>query len=130
MSIRTFLSIAAVVAFIFGLGFVLFPAALTSLYGVSLDPVGIFIAQLEGASLLALGIINWTSRDARDPSGILLGNFVANAVGFIVSLFAQLNQVGGINPLGWTTVVLYLFLAVGFGYFRFIAQGTLSRVTR
>ncbi len=130
MSIRTFLTIAAIVAALFGLGFILFPAALVSLYGVSLDPVGVYIAQLDGASLLALAIINWSARDISEPGGILLGNFVADTLGFIVSLVNQLNHTGGVNSLGWLTVILYLFLAVGFGYYRFVAGGVLRRVTR
>jgi hypothetical protein len=129
MSIRTFLTIAAVAAVIFGLGFVLFPAALVSLYGIHLNDVSIYIAQLDGASLLALGIINWSVRDSRDADGILLGNFVANTIGFLVSLFGQFSGLGGINALGWSTVIIYLFLAVGFGYYRFFAQGVLHRVT-
>jgi hypothetical protein len=130
MSIRNFLTISAIIAAIFGLGFVLFPAALVSLFGVSLDPVGVYIAQLDGASLLALAIINWTSRDIREPSGVLLGNFVADTLGFIISLVNQLNRTGGVNALGWLTVAIYLFLAVGFGYYRFVARGALDRVTR
>ena len=130
MNVRTFLSIAAVIALIFGLGFIVFPVGLTSLYGVALDPIGIYVAQLFGAALLGLAIINWSARDAREMDGVLLGNLVANTIGFLVTLFGQVGQTGGINALGWITVALYLFLAVGHGYYRFFARGAVSRVTR
>ena len=41
--------------------------------------------------------------------------FFGDAIGFILSLIAQLG--GVVNNLGWLTVVIYLVLAVGFGYF-------------
>ena len=45
----------------------------------------------------------------------LAGIAAGDAVGFIVSLIAVLN--GVVNPLGWTTVALFLFIGLGFGYF-------------
>jgi hypothetical protein len=62
--------------------------------------------------------------------GVLLGNLVANTVGFLVTLFGQVGRTGGINAVGWITVALYLFLAVGYGYYRFTARGALGRATR
>jgi len=130
MNVRTFLSITAVIAFVYGIGFILFPAGLTNLYGVTLEPIGIYVAQLFGAVLLGLAIINWSARDARVMDGVLTGNLVANTIGFLVTLSGQVGQTGGINALGWFTVVLYLFLAVGHGYYRFVARGAVGRVTR
>ncbi len=130
MNVKTFLSITAGIALLFGLGFVLFPAGLAALYGVNLDPVGVYVAQLFGAVLLGLAVINWSSRDAREMDGVLLGNLVANLIGFVVTFLGQMVRIGGINALGWITVALYLFLALGHGYYRFLARGVLRRVTR
>ena len=130
MNVRAFLMVSAVIASVFGLGFVLFPLGLASLYGVTLDPIGIYLAQLFGAALIGLGIINWSVRDAREMDGVLLGNLVANATGFLVTLFGQVGQTGGINALGWFTVALYLALAVGHGYYRFMARGAVGRVAQ
>jgi hypothetical protein len=44
--------------------------------------------------------------------------FGAAVLGFVVALITQLG--GGINALGWSTVIFYLLFALGFGYFRFI----------
>jgi hypothetical protein len=40
---------------------------------------------------------------------------VYDAIGFIVTLIAIIA--GALNPLAWMIVVLYLVLALGFGYF-------------
>ena len=130
MNVRTFLTIAAIIALLFGIGFVLIPIPLASLFGIALNPVSVYLAQLDGASLVALGIINWFYRDATNLHGLLLGQFISNVIGFLVTLFGQINNVIGINALGWIIVVLYLFLAIGHGYYRFIAQGTLRGLTR
>ncbi len=130
MNVRNFLTVAAIIALLFGIGFVLIPIPLASLFGVALNPVSVYLAQLDGASLVALGIINWFYRDATNLHGLLLGQFVANTIGFLVTLFGQLNNVIGINALGWIIVLIYLFLAVGHGYYRFFVQGTLHGVTR
>ena len=48
---------------------------------------------------------------------IVLALFIGNAVGFVVTLIGQLNNVNG--ALGWSTVAISLLLALGFGYFQF-----------
>lgn len=130
MNVRIFLIISAVIAFIFGLGFLLMPGPLTAIYNIRLDAAGQYVGQLFGAAILSLGIINFSLRNSRDLNGILLGNFVGGVLAFFVSFVGMLNGTGGVNALGWLTVVIYLFLAVGFGYYRFVAHGMLRRVTR
>ena len=64
----------------------------------------------------------------RDPQAlrvILLANVVGDAVGFVIALLSQLAGVGGVNSLGWSTVAIYLLLALGFAYFRFVKSGDL-----
>jgi hypothetical protein len=111
--------IAAVVTLIFGLGFVLLPEQLLSLYGVNkLDPAPMLIARLFGAALLGYGALYWFARDAEASEArraMLIGGFVTAAVGFVAFLLAQLG--GALNGLGWVNVAIYLVLAVGFGYF-------------
>ena len=41
--------------------------------------------------------------------------FVYDAIAFVAMLLIQLS--GGFNLLGWGIVAIYLFFALGFGYF-------------
>jgi hypothetical protein len=115
--------VAAIIAFAFGLSFVLIPAQLTSLYNIALNPGGIFIGQLFGAALIGFGVLNWFARgvkDSRALQAILLANLIGDGVGFVFALINQVTGGGGVNQLGWSTVAVYLLLTLGFAYFQFM----------
>jgi hypothetical protein len=125
MKLNMFMTIVAVVAGLFGLGFIFIPEQILSFYGAAPNESANYMAQLFGAALLGIAVILWLSKDAEDSpvrQAILLGLFVAEGVGFVVALMTQLG--GGINALGWSTVIIYLLFALGFGYFRFIKSAT------
>ena len=121
MKLNMFMTIVAVAAGLFGLGFIFSPEQILSFYGAAPNESANYMAQLFGAALLGIAVILWLCKDAEDSpvrQAILLGLFVVEGVGFVVTLITQLG--GGINALGWSTVIMYLLFALGFGYFRFI----------
>jgi hypothetical protein len=123
MRLYPFLVIKAGISVVFGLSFLLIPVETISLYGVSLDPNGAYVARYFGALLLGIGFICWFARLCTgylEIQGILLSLFIADTLGFLIALFAQLS--GAFNTLGWVNVAIWLLLAVGLGYFRFINQ--------
>ncbi|HEY6202380.1 MAG TPA: hypothetical protein VI056_05000 [Candidatus Limnocylindria bacterium] len=123
MKLSALLAIAAIVAVAFGVGFVVVSGPLLALYGVTLDKAGTLIAQLFGAALIGLGVINWSARSAPDEGRfVVLGNLVGDAAGFVVALLGQLAGVA--NALGWSTVALYLVLGLAFAYFQFMAPSS------
>ena len=125
MTYKNITTFASIAAFVFGLGFILMPAQLTSYYNVTLNEGGIFIGQLFGAALLGYGVLNWFGRHFSDDQarqGLVNANLATDTVGFIFSLLAQLGGVPGVNALGWSTVAIYLLLALGFAYLRFFAK--------
>lgn len=125
MTYKNITTVASIVAFIFGLGFIFMPAQLTGYYNVTLNEGGIFIGQLFGAALLGFGVLNWFGRhfsNEQAQQGLANANLAGDGVGFIFALLAQLNGIAGVNALGWSTVVIYLLLALGFAYLRFFAK--------
>ena len=125
MTYRNVLTVSAILSFLFGLGFMLMPGQLVTLYNVQLDDAGRFVGQLYGVTLFGFGVLNWFAREFADGSvqrALLTANFLTAALGFLFSLFGQLGGVAGVNALGWSTVLLYLLLALGFGYLRFMRQ--------
>jgi len=125
MKLSTLLPIAAVVAGVFGLAFVLVSGPLLSLYGITLDKAGTLVAQLFGAALIGFAVLNWFARGVTDREArqaIVLANLASDTVGFVMALIGQLAGVA--NALGWSTVALYLLLALGFAYFQFMKPST------
>ncbi len=121
---RTLLMIAAVIAIVFGVGFVVVPGSLLSVYGVTLDQAGTLIARLFGAALIGLAVLDWFARNVTDPEAqraVVLANLVTDGLGFVVILIGQLAGVA--NDLNWSTVVIYLLLALGFGYVLVVKPG-------
>jgi hypothetical protein len=123
MKVSTLFTINAIVAVVFGLVFVFAPAMTLSLYGItSSDPLN-YVGQLFGASLLSFAVVSWLARNATAStarSAIVSALFIGDAIGFVVSLIAQMK--GFANALGWSTVAIYLLLAIGFGYLQFMGR--------
>jgi hypothetical protein len=120
MKLSTFLIVKAVICFIFGLGYLIAPVFVGSIYEITLDPDGIIMARFFGTLLLGIGLILWLCRNA-DWSvlkSITLSMLIADTFGFIIALAAQLA--GVMNSLGWIIVAIWLLLALGLGYFRFL----------
>ncbi len=126
MKLSTLMATKAVIIVVFGIGFVLMPTPIMSFYGAALNSSGAAMTQLLGASFIVLSILLWFARNAPSSDvvlrAIVLGVFIGDTIGFIVALLGQLS--GIFNALGWMTVVLYLLLALGFGYFQFVRPTT------
>lgn len=112
----------AVVVFVFGIGFILVPGVLATLYGMDLTPAGAVLGQLFGVGFIFEGIVLWLSRNLTRSDvamqAILLAIVVSNVIGFLVTLLATFSNVW--NVLGWLPVLLYLVFAIAFAYFKWV----------
>lgn len=121
MRLTNLMIISTFIAGPFGVGFVLLPEGLFSLYGVTSSPQLNYTGQLFGGCLIMVAVLAWGARNATDSvalRAIVLSFFIGDAIGFCVALIAQLG--GIVNALGWSTVLIYLLLALGYGYFQFL----------
>ena len=118
MKFQTLMIIKAVVCLSLGVPILLATTFTYSLFGASLNPGGIFAAREYGASLIGNLLLTWFARNAIESEArraIILALCVYDAIGFVITLIAQLT--GVLGPMGWFAVVIYLFFAIGFGYF-------------
>lgn len=121
MKLGTLMTVNAVIAGVFGIAFVAVPGRALANYGITVDAQFALVAQLFGAALLGYAILTWTARNLADSDAlraIVLALCVADAIAFVIALIGQLR--GTVNAVGWSTVAIYLLLALGFGYFRFV----------
>jgi len=118
MKLGLWMAAKAVVEVVFGIGFVLVPTFLASLFGMDPGPAGILMARLFGTAFIFGSIVLWHFRDVptADLPGrsIVIGVALTNAIGFVVTLLACIA--GTWNALGWLPVALYLVFGLVFGY--------------
>jgi len=120
MKLETFLTIAAVIAIVFGLAFVAVPALMLTQYGIVATPALVIMARFFGATLLNLGLVLFLARRVTEPAirlGIARGSLIGAVVGLLVAIHGQ--RIGAVNALGWSSVAIYVLLTLGYAYFVF-----------
>jgi hypothetical protein len=105
----------AVIAAGYGIALLVATGPILSLYGITPNPEGTYMARWFGLGLLSIGLTTWLAREAADSAG---GQAIAQAltvtygVGTVLALWGTLF--GPFNALGWIAVGLNLLLGVGF----------------
>lgn len=120
MRLSTLLLIGGLLALMFGLGFLLVPRPMLTLYGMPIDPSVVLMARFFGAALVQLGLVLYLIRDvsdARTQRGVVIGSFIGSVVGLVVALTGQFW--GLVNQFGWSTVAIYGLLTLGYGSIMF-----------
>jgi len=120
MKRSTFYSIAGIVAFLFGLAFLLFPLQTMTFFGETLDETGVFMARYFGSALFGVSVIMWYSRYSAASGALQAINFGGLSLcvtGLVVALLEINSGVG--NAMVWIVVAIYLLLSLGFGYYHY-----------
>jgi len=121
MKFSNFLVLNTIIALVFGIGLVFMPATVAALYGITSEPAVNLMGQFFGTELLAIGLLCWFARsvsDSKAQGAITLAFLIANVVGLVVSVMGTLS--GVMNAVGWSAVVIYLVLSLGYAYFQFM----------
>jgi hypothetical protein len=118
---RIFISISAILAWIFGVMLLLMPSPFYSPTGIIMSPMMETIAQAHGATLIGLGVINWLARDS-DRKGIMAisaGNFVVQLLSLAVVIRTITIGAGASVAPG---IIIHVLLGSFFVYFYFKAR--------
>ena len=129
MSRKTFASIAALFSLVNAVPGLIAPAAVASLYGVTLDSQAVLVAQLLAASYIGYAVINWTTRGCTDPAtrrDIDLANLIAWAASAVIWIYAA--STGTTNAVGWAGAGFTVAFTVGWAYFVFVDRAIGSSV--
>jgi hypothetical protein len=121
MQVKSLLIITAILGFIFGLGYLLFPGQLLAFFGLEVSEAANFAARFMGGAVFGYGILAWSARNAEGSAtrrAIKLALFFTFLIGFILTLIGQLS--GYLNAYGWIGVVIFFLLMLGFAHFRFL----------
>jgi hypothetical protein len=120
---KILLSVAAVLAWIFGAMLLLMPAQFYAPTGIDMPPLTATVAQAHGATLFGLGIVNWLARvaDRRGLIAVLGGNLVVQILSLIVVLRTMSLGPGMAVAPG---VVIHVVLGSLFAFFLLKARNT------
>ncbi len=121
MKLQHLFTINLFIAAFFGIACAFFPAWSLRLYGLTPDPGAIWMTRLVGGSILGFATLMAYGRKAASAEtrrAIALALIVQDIVGLLASLEIQLR--GSVNALGWSNLVIYGLLALGYAWFRLI----------
>ena len=122
MKLRNLYLANSIITLVLALGLLLMTSVMVNLFGVNNGAETRTLSQLFGVGLVVSGMITLLAREVTEPmarSAINFSNLIADVLGVVIALNATLTGVFG--WFGWLLVVVYLVLALGFGYFQFLA---------
>jgi len=125
MSLKLWMTIKAIVVALFGLGFLLIPASIATLFGTTTDDTGLLLARFFGMAWVFEAILLWLAKNFPWPEAqkIVIAIVISNAIGLVLALVGAASGIfTGI--MGWLSVVLFLIFVLVFAYFLFIKKST------
>jgi len=123
MSYKVLFILNAVVALVFGLGFLFRPGFVLPLFGVTEQYAAtLWASRFFGSALFALGLILWFAKDAEErvQKGVSWGLFISTLIGLVLTLLAAYSSTGVLRQNAWIAIVIYAVFAVGYGLLLFL----------
>jgi threonine/homoserine/homoserine lactone efflux protein len=117
MNLKLLMSIKSVICWVYGLAFLIIPVQILSIYGATISQDGEMTVRLFGASFILLAMWLGLERDTSEVSSmraVAISVAVGDLLGCAIMVYYLLTGTG--NILGWFNALLYLLLAIGFGY--------------
>jgi hypothetical protein len=117
MESRIYLTIAAVVAILYALAFLLIPVQASLFFSSFAEPRAVLYLRFCGAAVLAWGLVVWLARDFRDweaVRGVLIASVVGLAVNILITVWATME--GWLNANAWGSTVVLALLLLGGAY--------------
>lgn len=124
MSYKLLFVLSAIVAVIFGLGFLIVPDRALPLLGTTEQYAStIFAARFFGFALFGLGLVLWFAKDASDEKvqrNLGIANLIISVVGLVMSLYATMAGNAVIRTNVWVPIVLFLLGGLAYGFMIFL----------
>ena len=130
MDTRLYLTVAAIVAIVYALAFLLFPVHASLFFSGFAEPRAIWYLRFCGAAILAWGLIVWFARDFQGwypVRSVLIASVVGLVVNIILNVWAIVT--GWLNANAWGSTVVLSLLLVGAAY-QLITRGLEDRPGR
>ena len=124
MSYKMLFVLSAIVAIIFGLGFLIVPDRVLPLLGTTEQYAStLFAARFFGFAAFGLGLMLWFAKDVTDEKiqrSFGIANLVVSVVGLVLSLYATMAGNAVLRTNVWVPIVLFLLGGLAYGFMIFI----------
>jgi len=124
MSYKLLFVLSAIVAVIFGLGFLIVPDRALPLFGTTEQYAStLFAARFFGFAMFGLGLLLWFAKDVMDANvqrNLGIANLVISVVGLVMALYATMAGNAVIRTNVWVPVVLFLLAGLAYGFMIFL----------
>jgi len=132
MNYRIMFLVNALVAVLFGLAFLFFPARVLGLFRTETFVATVLMSRFFGTAMLALGLVLWFVKDIADEGvqkriGIAL--LVGAVAGLIVTALGTFASNAVIRANGWLAMVIYVLFGMGYAYLLFMNRPASSTST-
>lgn len=100
------LTATGLLALVFGIGQLLIPGLLLSIFGVTLDRNADLFARALGGAYLGYAVVNWRARGAepRSQRSVVLADLIVAVSGLVISLYAIALGNGNLLMIVWVVV--------------------------
>jgi hypothetical protein len=123
MNYRIMFMVNALVAVLFGLGFLFFPARVLGLFRTETFVSTLLMSRFFGTAMLTLGLVLWFAKDTTDESiqkGISIALLIGAVAGLVVTALGTFSSNAVIRANGWLVMVIYLIFGLGYAYLLFM----------
>jgi hypothetical protein len=117
MGARLYLTVAAVVAILYAIAFLIFPVQASLFFSGFAEARAVLYLRFCGAAVLAWGLIVWFARNFQDwqaVRSILIASIVGLVANIIITIWATLE--GWLNTNAWGSAVVLVLLLIGAAY--------------
>jgi hypothetical protein len=114
MSARLYLTIAAVIAILYALAFLIIPIQSSLFFSGFAEARAVLYLRFCGAAILAWGLIVWFARDFQHwyaVRSVLIGSIVGLVVNILITVWTTLA--GWLNANSWGSAVVLVLLLIG-----------------
>jgi hypothetical protein len=125
MSYRMMFMINALVAFLFGLGFLLVPTRVLGLFDTETFVSTLLVSRFFGTAMLTLGLLLWFAKDVADAAvqrWMAIALLVGAAAGLIVTVIGTFASNAVIRSNGWMAMAIYVLFGLGYVYLVFLQR--------
>jgi len=125
MNYRIMFVLNALVALVFGVGFLIVPKLALTQFGVETRVPELLVARFFGSAMLTIGLLLWFAKDVTEEGsqrGMGIALLVGSVAGLIVTIMGMFASNAVIRANGWLAIVLYVLFGLGYAYLVFLKR--------